>query len=308
MNVDKSSEISNNTNTSTNRISKSYKFETNLLKVSKSKDIEEAKREWCEIYTEHREIKTGLCICQHTLKNIKYMYNVSTKQTISVGTGCCQKFNLDINTLTNDILKSTLQKLIEKGEYKIINDIFEYTKDVQIQLINNIKIKYEKCPFNYDSLTDLKKNVKNLIDEYDLQYLQEVYNDIDNLITEHLALNEHKRIEDENIRIVNENSRIERDNIRKEQLALNERKRVEDENIRIVNKKARIECENKTRLIEPIKHKVIMTKEEQHLEISNYINSLTDQEKQTLEIAKSHLGTSFNIMKSIGFLSWKANK
>ena len=44
------------------------------------------------------------------------------------------------------------------------------------------------------------------------------------------------------------------------------------------------------------------------LEISNYINSLTDQEKQTLEIAKSHLGTSFNIMKSIGFLSWKANQ
>jgi hypothetical protein len=43
-------------------------------------------------------------------------------------------------------------------------------------------------------------------------------------------------------------------------------------------------------------------------EISNYINSLTDQEKQTLEIAKSHLGTSFNIMKSIGFLSWKANQ
>lgn len=44
------------------------------------------------------------------------------------------------------------------------------------------------------------------------------------------------------------------------------------------------------------------------LEISNYINSLTDQEKQTLEIAKSHLGTSFNIMKSIGFLSWKAKQ
>jgi len=43
-------------------------------------------------------------------------------------------------------------------------------------------------------------------------------------------------------------------------------------------------------------------------EISNYINSLTDQEKQTLEIAKSHLGTSFNIKKSIGFLSWKATQ
>jgi len=43
-------------------------------------------------------------------------------------------------------------------------------------------------------------------------------------------------------------------------------------------------------------------------EISNYISSLTEQEKQTLEIAKSHLGTSFNIMKSIGFLNWKAKQ
>ena len=43
-------------------------------------------------------------------------------------------------------------------------------------------------------------------------------------------------------------------------------------------------------------------------EISNYISSLTVQEKQTLEIAKSHLGTSFNIRKSIGFLTWKANQ
>ena len=31
-------------------------------------------------------------------------------------------------------------------------------------------------------------------------------------------------------------------------------------------------------------------------------------EDTTLEIAKSHLGTSFNIMKSIGFLNWKAKQ
>lgn len=43
-------------------------------------------------------------------------------------------------------------------------------------------------------------------------------------------------------------------------------------------------------------------------EISNYIKSLTKQEGQTLEIAKSHLGTSFNINKSIGFLEWKSKQ
>jgi hypothetical protein len=47
---------------------------------------------------------------------------------------------------------------------------------------------------------------------------------------------------------------------------------------------------------------------ENQQEISNYISSLTVQEKQTLEIAKSHLGTSFNIRKSIGFLSWKVKQ
>lgn len=49
-------------------------------------------------------------------------------------------------------------------------------------------------------------------------------------------------------------------------------------------------------------------KNQNQQEISNYISSLTEQEKQTLEIAKSHLGTSFNIMKSIGFLNWKAKQ
>ena len=43
-------------------------------------------------------------------------------------------------------------------------------------------------------------------------------------------------------------------------------------------------------------------------QVSLYLNSLTEQEKQTLEIASSHLGTSFNIKRSIGFLNWKSNQ
>jgi|TARA_B110000285_G_scaffold3869_3_gene4082 hypothetical protein len=43
-------------------------------------------------------------------------------------------------------------------------------------------------------------------------------------------------------------------------------------------------------------------------EVSKYTSSLTDLERQTLEIAKSHLGSSFNMKKSIGFLNWKANQ
>jgi len=43
-------------------------------------------------------------------------------------------------------------------------------------------------------------------------------------------------------------------------------------------------------------------------EVSRYITSLTEQEQKTLDIAKSHLGTSFNIKRSIGFLEWKAKQ
>jgi hypothetical protein len=40
-------------------------------------------------------------------------------------------------------------------------------------------------------------------------------------------------------------------------------------------------------------------------QIEKYIESLSPIEKQTIEIAKDHLKTSFNMEKSIGFLAWK---
>lgn len=38
--------------------------------------------------------------------------------------------------------------------------------------------------------------------------------------------------------------------------------------------------------------------------IRMYISQLTEQELIVLEIAKDHLGSSFDIEKSIGFLKW----
>lgn len=43
-------------------------------------------------------------------------------------------------------------------------------------------------------------------------------------------------------------------------------------------------------------------------EENEYLNSLTKQEKKTLEIARSHLESSFNMDKSIGFIQWKENQ
>jgi len=42
--------------------------------------------------------------------------------------------------------------------------------------------------------------------------------------------------------------------------------------------------------------------------IQEYLKSLNEQERKTLEIAKEHLGSSFNINKSIGYIKWKSKQ
>jgi hypothetical protein len=39
--------------------------------------------------------------------------------------------------------------------------------------------------------------------------------------------------------------------------------------------------------------------------VSKYLEQLNDKERKVLEIAKEHLGTSFHILKSVGYINWK---
>ena len=41
--------------------------------------------------------------------------------------------------------------------------------------------------------------------------------------------------------------------------------------------------------------------------IDDYIQQLNEKEKIVFEIAKEHLGTSFNVEKSIGYKKWLRN-
>lgn len=41
------------------------------------------------------------------------------------------------------------------------------------------------------------------------------------------------------------------------------------------------------------------------MSVDDYINQLSAQEKQVLDIAKDHLKDSFDIERSIGFTEWK---
>jgi hypothetical protein len=49
------------------------------------------------------------------------------------------------------------------------------------------------------------------------------------------------------------------------------------------------------------------TTEEQTL-ILEYLNQLNDMQKQVYNIAKQHLGSSFHILKSNGFIEWNKRK
>lgn len=42
--------------------------------------------------------------------------------------------------------------------------------------------------------------------------------------------------------------------------------------------------------------------------VKEYVNTFTEKERKSYEIAVSHLGSSFNIEKSIGFINWYKNK
>ena len=47
---------------------------------------------------------------------------------------------------------------------------------------------------------------------------------------------------------------------------------------------------------------------EKNNDIEKYLKHISDNERQTYEIAKSHLESSFSIEKSIGFLTWKKSQ
>jgi hypothetical protein len=58
----------------------------------------------------------------------------------------------------------------------------------------------------------------------------------------------------------------------------------------------------------PVPDLIYSYDEEKQSEIFDYLNSLDEMQKKAYLIAKSHLGTSFNIYKSNGFKEWKNNK
>jgi competence protein ComGC len=53
------------------------------------------------------------------------------------------------------------------------------------------------------------------------------------------------------------------------------------------------------------KDKSVVSKTKLTIDEEKYINSLDEKEIKAYEIAKTHLGTTFHLMKSNGFIEWK---
>ena len=58
----------------------------------------------------------------------------------------------------------------------------------------------------------------------------------------------------------------------------------------------------------PISESIKIYSEEEQKEIFQYLNEMTTFERIAYEIAFQHLGTSFNIYRSNGFVEWKKTK
>jgi hypothetical protein len=212
-----------------------YKFDNNLLKLSSSKDLSEAKKEWHEVSREERDENTGVCICQHKIKNIIYMCN--KKYLIGVGTACYKKLEFDklkptdANEIFKHIVEQYIPRKMNSGEYIQLDDIIKYANEIKKQLLDNITSKYEKRKDDYKLLLKLELDVKEMVEFYKLEYLRDIFVKINEQIKILLEQQEKQRKEEqERIRTAREEEAKEKElRINKLLEEKKERERIEKE-------------------------------------------------------------------------------
>jgi hypothetical protein len=159
-----------------------YNFNNNLLKSSCSKNIDEVKKEW-RIILKVKKNNHELCICQHKIKNITYLYNIYTRHTIIVGSKCLMKFNMNnISFLSNNIIQQIFCDNLIKGEYEYIDNIVNYSNNIEKQIINYFEKKANNNINNNNNLLLLKNEINELIINYNITYLNIVIIKINKMI------------------------------------------------------------------------------------------------------------------------------
>ena len=168
-----------------------HKFVINFLKLSVSDEFESALDEWELFLEETNKEKKIQCICQRVIQNIYFFYNKQSKYTITVGSTCKNKFMKVEKELDHPILKRIFSNAISKGQYRIIDNILEYTSDMQQEAIHHIQNNLENAT-SIATLKSLKTEVKYLIEDCDIDYLAEVYHNIENKLTK--TINQEKEL------------------------------------------------------------------------------------------------------------------
>jgi hypothetical protein len=174
-----------------------YKFELNLIKASKSKNIDDAKKEWVDFYdnkkdkniNDEKKEKLENCICGHVVKNIKYMYNKETTITIIIGSTCANKFNMEqnikikYNKSHNNIFINILIKIMnEKNKYDEIIDIIEYSKNNEKQIRNEFEKNIIKNNEHINELKKIEIELDEIIKKYNVNYLIDIHKNLNSKI------------------------------------------------------------------------------------------------------------------------------
>ena len=214
--------------------SSKHKFNENLIKLSQSNVLDEAKKEWLFIYDEKRKKQDVLCVCQHKVKNANYMYNIKTKHTIIVGSTCHKKFNLGYKKI-HKYLSKIFKYHLEKGEYKIIDNLIVYSQSIQRELKKKLKNEINNN-YNINKLNELLDDITFLINNYEIKYLSVIYN---------LCLNKIKKLKLDELKERKNREEIERKNREeKERKNREEIERLKEENICTCNSKYKYICKN----------------------------------------------------------------
>jgi len=158
--------------------SSKHKFDKNLLALSCSQDVEGAKQEGRTGWRESRKESDGLCLCQHRIKHIVYLYNKKTKKTISVGCECYKKFNFDAREMSNYMLQYVMREVLSKGEYARIDNVIEFSESIKDRLPGVIWRGYENVKYRKDERYRFLNEVEDLVESYGIDYLAVAYDEM----------------------------------------------------------------------------------------------------------------------------------
>jgi hypothetical protein len=169
----------------TSKKTASYKFNKNLLGLSNSKVLDQAKKEW-DLLDRSKYEESKKCICQHKIKYCNFYLNNINGNMIIVGPACSKKFGLIQKETSRKSFPKSLIEIIKKGEYENIEDLFKYSAEVREIYIQYFKNKIIDCygwtgyigQWILVSMQTVKEELEELEKKYKINWLLDLKIDL----------------------------------------------------------------------------------------------------------------------------------